>query len=338
MPLASPDQPVFRGALALAAAAWLCAQAGCAGAMMSSAERSELMDVKEQLATQASQLQQQQQRLEQLEARVAGVQARDGAVHGTEAAVQGRPAQGPSTAQAPAKAQAPGQAPVASPKPVADQHEPKNLRTFKLEAPQPVPVISGTGTITPERPEAKPQAQPGGRHARPLRVNPVERAPRLPSEVELKEPDERTLSALEEPAPPKYDRRVVSELNADASFQEAVQTLNAGEHLTAQARFLAFAAQHPKHAAADNALYYAGLSRGALDDCAGALPLLTRVLTEYPAGDAVAPASLEKARCLLKLGREREGRALLTSVVDDFAGTAEASVAKALLAQNPGLK
>lgn len=312
LPLAWPDQPVFRGACALLAAA--CALAGCASGMMTAGERSELLDVKEQLSAQQLQLQQQQRRLEQLEARVAGV--------------QGRPA------QAAAKAQAPGPVPVAAPKHEADLNEPKNIKTFKLEAPQPVPVISGTGTLKVE----KPQGQPGGRHARPLRANPVERAPRLPSDVELREPDERTLSELDEPAPPKFDRRVVAEASADAAFQEAVQALNAGEHLSAQAQFLAFAAQHPKHAAADNALYYAGLSRGALDDCAGALPLLSRVLAEYPAGDAVAPASLEKARCLLKLGRGPEAKTLLSSLVDDFAGTLEASVAKAMLAQNQGMK
>lgn len=285
---------------------------------MSTAERSELLDVKEQLAAQKSQLAQQQQRIEQLEARVAGAQSR------------------PSPAAA--MIQATGLVPVAAPKPEPDVKEPKNLKTFKLQAPQRVPVISGTGSLTTEKPEQKPQGQPGGRHVRPLRMNPVERAPRLPSEVELKEPDERTLSDLDEAASPLIDRRVTTAFNTDLAFQQAVQSLNAGEHLTAQAQFLAFAAQHPRHPAADNALYYAGLSRGAQDDCTGALPLLSRVLVEYPAGDAVAQASLEKARCLLKLGRAGEGKILLSSLLDGFAGTPEASVAKALLAQARELK
>lgn len=213
--------------------------------------------------------------------------------------------------------------------------------------PAPAPAAPAAGAA-PARKAAPPDAhlapeglktvklQPGGR--RPLRANPVDRAPRLPAHVELKEPDERSLAELDEPTPSPVDRAVAAEAGADHQFQQAVQALNAGEHVSAQAQLLAFAAQHPRHGAADNALYYAGISRGALGDCEGANALFGRVLKEYPAGDAVVPSLLEKGRCLLQLGFDKEGRALLAKVADEHAGTAEASVAKALLAQAPGTK
>ena len=166
-------------------------------------------------------------------------------------------------------------------------------------------------------------------------MNPVDRAPRLPAHVQLKEPEESSLAALDEPVAPPVDRHLQVSAGADYQFQQAVQALNAGEHLSAQAQLLAFAAQHPKHVAADNALYYVGLSRGAQGDCAGALAVLSRAINEYPAGDAVLPAELEKGRCLVELGRVREGRALLERVQQEHAGTSEASLAKALLAREP---
>src|SRR5207237_1972655 len=98
----------------------------------------------------------------------------------------------------------------------------------------------------------------------------------------------------------------------------------------AQQDLLAFAVAHPQHAAADNALYLAGLAREQEGDCLGALPLLGRVSAEYPAGDAVAAARLETGRCLIQMGRADEARTVLGAVEKDHPDAPEATQARAL--------
>ena len=171
---------------------------------------------------------------------------------------------------------------------------------------------------------------PGGRRPRLLRPNPVERAPRLPALLALREPDQAALARLDEPPQPAVDPGVRAVLDADHAFAQAVQHLNDGENAEAQTELLAFAATWPRHSAADNAIYLAGLSRAATGDCAGALPLFDRVPAEYPAGDAIPGALLEKGRCLSTLKRP-EAANTLTKLTEDFPDSPEATQARQLL-------
>src|SRR5438270_4110258 len=93
----------------------------------------------------------------------------------------------------------------------------------------------------------------GRRMHRSDRVNPVERAPRLPASVELREPDEDQMARLE------ADPVVVREFDADHAWAEAVLKLNDGHHVEAETEFLAFVAANPRPTAADNALSLAVL-------------------------------------------------------------------------------
>jgi TolA-binding protein len=197
-------------------------------------------------------------------------------------------------------------APVPEAAPVPGAAVPRSLQTFKVPAP------------------------PGGRRPRSPRANPVERAPLLPAEVQLKEPDESALAELQEPLRASVDAVLRDAAGADHAYAQAVQLLNEGAHAEAQRALVAFAAAHPRHEAADNALYLAGLSLAATGDCKAALPLLHRVPAEYPAGDAVAPALLESARCLTRL-HEPEARSALAKVTLEFPDTAEAVQARQLL-------
>lgn len=178
---------------------------------------------------------------------------------------------------------------------------------------------------SPARVEPRPSLKTiklGGR-----RPNPVERAPRIPSTLELHEPDDDTLAALESPVDPQIQR----EAHADIAWATAVQKLNDGDHAGAEVEFLAFAAAHPQHPAADNALYYAGLVREVRGDCEGALPLLASVPQRYPAGDAVPQALLEHGRCLRILSRRAEAKEVLTKLVKEHAGAPEVALAGQLL-------
>jgi TolA-binding protein len=190
--------------------------------------------------------------------------------------------------------------------PVPGAAVPRSLQTFKVPAP------------------------PGGRRPRSPRANPVERAPLLPADLQLKEPDQSALAELQEPLRSSVDTYLRDVAGADHAYAQAVQLLNEGAHAEAQRALVAFAATHPRHEAADNALYLAGLSLAATGDCKAALPLLHRVPAEYPAGDAVAPALLESARCLTRL-HEPEARSALARVTLEFPDTAEAVQARQLL-------
>lgn len=192
-----------------------------------------------------------------------------------------------------------------------------------------VPAAAPKGTAAPAQParfESKPQLKTvklGGR-----RPNPVERAPRLPSTVALKEPDEDALARLEAAA---ADPSLEREASADFEWAQAIRELNAGDHARAETDLLAFAAGHPGHTAADNALYFAGLVREARGDCASALALFESVGKRYPAGDAVPMAELELGRCHSILGRRAEAKEVLSRLVREHAGAPEAVKAQALL-------
>ena len=180
----------------------------------------------------------------------------------------------------------------------------------------------------PAKPDPRPPMKTvkvGGRLRRSDRINPVERAPLLPSTVELREPDEEALGRLE------TDPLIAREFDADHAWAEAVQKLNDGRHAEAETDLLAFVAAYPRHSAADNALYLAGLVREVRGDCAGALQLFETVPLKYPAGDAVLQAQLERGRCLRILGRKDEAKSVLNQLAMEHPHASETAQSRQLL-------
>jgi TolA-binding protein len=187
---------------------------------------------------------------------------------------------------------------------------PKQLKTVKMEAPK----------------------------GRRVRRSPSERTPpSLPTVTNLKEPQEAELERLHgegEAARPSRSARFDPGRDAalaDVSFAQAVQKLNEGDGAGAQADLLMFAAKNPQHAAADNAIYLAGVASVQAGRCEPALGLFERVWGEYPAGDAVPGARLEHARCLLRMGQGDGARAELEALEKDHPDVPEATQARALL-------
>lgn len=179
------------------------------------------------------------------------------------------------------------------------------------------------------RPALKTVKLGEGKGRRPVirgdRLSLRDRAPRIPSSVELKEPDDDAVDRLE------ADQDVAKQFAADRAWAKAVRELNDGQHAEAERDFLAFAAENPHHSAADNALALAGLAREVRGDCKGALPLFESVPVNYPAGDAVPQAMLERGRCLSILGRGAEAKPLLEQLVHDHPDAPEAEQARRLL-------
>jgi TolA-binding protein len=202
------------------------------------------------------------------------------------------------------------------------------LAALSARAHEPAPAAAPASTKEP-RPALKTVKLGEGKGRRPIirdaRLNPVERAPRIPAQVELKEPDEDAVDRLE------ADQDVAQQFNADRAWAKAVRELNDGQHAEAERDFLAFAAESPHHSAADNALALAGLAREVRGDCAGALALFESVPLKYPAGDAVPQAMLERGRCLSILGRGAEAKPLLQQLVHDHPDAPEAEQARRLL-------
>jgi TolA-binding protein len=195
---------------------------------------------------------------------------------------------------------------------------------------QPAPVQRAPA---PAAPPAKPEPRPGlktiklgeGRRLRRDHINPVDRAPRLPATMELREPDDDQLSRLE------VDPEMARQFDADHSWAEAIQKLNDGRHAEAEMELLAFVAAYPRHTAADNALYLAGLAREVHGNCAGALQLFESVPARYPAGDAVPQALLERGRCLRILGRKEEAKTILMQLEREHPESPETALGRALL-------
>jgi TolA-binding protein len=199
-------------------------------------------------------------------------------------------------------------------------------------APEPQPQAAPPPPATKTAPAKDPRPQLKTVKLSPRRphrdYNPVEHAPRIPSTIALREPDEAALASLEESP---VDPAIRSEVEADHSFAQAVRKLNEGELESAEADLLAFARMHPRHSAADNALYLAGLIRQNQGDCEGALPLFDRVPREYPAGDSVPPALLEKGRCLRMLQQAEEARRTLSRLLAEHPQAVEVTAARQIL-------
>jgi TolA-binding protein len=213
---------------------------------------------------------------------------------------------------------------------LAARADSKHAGSAQVEKPAHAPAPAPTPVAAPAhdpRPKLKTVKLGEGRRRR-RDYNPVERAPLIPSSISIKEPDQDTLDRLDAAA---VDPGIRAELDADHSFAQAVAKLNHGDLESAEQELLAFAGEHPRHTAADNALYLAGLIREHNGDCAGAVALFERVPLTYPAGDAVLSSLVEKGRCLSRMERKEEARELLARIVREHPQGVEGGAARQLL-------
>lgn len=166
----------------------------------------------------------------------------------------------------------------------------------------------------------------------------AEPAPALPTHVDVVEPEPEDMEAfvsagssepqrarpepLEEPGPDALEAR----------FQQALSALRTGNVQGAVEQLRRFAEENPRHARADNALYFGALGLMGQGEHAAAAPLFERLISSYPAGDTVLDAMLRLAECRLKLNQREDARALYTRVLTQFPGTAAATQAEQRLA------
>jgi TolA-binding protein len=169
-----------------------------------------------------------------------------------------------------------------------------------------------------------------------------EPAPPLPTRVEVVEPAPDDMEMFISSAPEGDSAPAAAEASEpreeldaavlDAEFEQAVAALRTGNVEGGVTRLLAFAAEHPRHPRADNALYFSGLGQMGLKDHASAVKSFERLIASYPAGDAVLDGMLRLAECRLRLNQKDDARALYTRILTQFPGTAAATQAEQRLA------
>jgi TolA-binding protein len=171
-------------------------------------------------------------------------------------------------------------------------------------------------------------------------------APPLPTRVPIIEPSpedmEMFISASDdgasrddtgaraEPGAPRDKEEVASVLEFE--FEQAVAALRTGNVEGGVARLRRFAEDNPRHALADNALYFSGLGQMGLNEHAAAARTFERLISSYPAGDAVLDGMLRLAECRMRLDKKDDARALYTRILTQFPGTAAATQAEQRLA------
>ncbi|MFY2561630.1 tetratricopeptide repeat protein [Corallococcus terminator] len=121
----------------------------------------------------------------------------------------------------------------------------------------------------------------------------------------------------------------------EADYEKSVSLLRTGNVEGGVQRLRRFSEENPRHPRADNALYFSGLGLMGLNEFKDAARTFERLLSTYPAGDAMLDGMLRLAECRMRLNQAADARALYTRVVTQFPGTAAATQAEQRLAALP---
>ena len=114
-------------------------------------------------------------------------------------------------------------------------------------------------------------------------------------------------------------------------YRAAYRLYTTGQYARAAKAFSAFAARHPHHDYADNAIFWMGQCLYKQNRFKQAAAAFRRVLKRYPSGNK-APDSLLKLGLSLKaLGAKADAKRVLTQVVDIYPNTRVARIATKVL-------
>ncbi|MEN9799694.1 MAG: hypothetical protein RL653_3391 [Pseudomonadota bacterium] len=164
--------------------------------------------------------------------------------------------------------------------------------------------------------------------------------PKLDTRKPVQEPpaelDEDTFApaAAAQGAPESGDAEADAALG-EALFEEGLSALKTGNLEGGVARLKAFVGQYPRHARADNALFFMGVGLQGMDNLPAAIQTFQSVLDGYPAGDAVLDALLRLADCRARMGQPDKARQLYSRIVQQYPGTTAAARAQVALRPAP---
>ncbi len=158
-----------------------------------------------------------------------------------------------------------------------------------------------------------------------------EAPPKIATEVEVVEPLPTVITNLSADDPAVEPD--TTELAAiDQQYLSGVDALKTGNADGGIAQLKQFARDWPKHAKADNALFYAALGLMAAREYKDAEQLLEQEVQSYPAGDATIDSMLKLAECRARLNRQADARATWEKIIARYPGTTAATTAQARLA------
>ena len=186
-------------------------------------------------------------------------------------------------------------------------------------------VLRPTPPSTPNQPTGRPLAAPPktARATRTIVIGPDN----IPRVTEHPKPRAAGPSTVRSRAP---SHRLVptAEDRAAGDYRSAKSLLDEGHLRQARKRFVAFLKSHPKHALADNAMYWIGETWYAQALWIKAARAFYDVIRRFPKGNKVPAAMLKTALCYRKLGEERDAKAVLTELVRLYPKTPAADLAR----------
>lgn len=167
------------------------------------------------------------------------------------------------------------------------------------------------------------EGQAGGPTARPLNgPNPSSVREKIPV-VAL--PKRKVARAMAKEPPPQ--------VGAMRAYNQALGLYRAGRMQPASKAFERFVRKYPKHAYADNALYWLGECHYDLGDYQRALKVFRQCVEKHPNGNKAPAALLKMGFSYLKLNEKHNARTVLAQVVEIFPRTGVARLASATLSK-----
>ncbi len=114
-------------------------------------------------------------------------------------------------------------------------------------------------------------------------------------------------------------------------YRAAYRLYTTGRYAAATKAFAAFAARHPHHDYADNALFWMGQSLYKQKRYKQAASTFRRVLKRYPSGNKAPDALLKLGLSLKAMGARMDAKRVLTQVVDIYQNTRVGRIASKVL-------
>jgi tol-pal system protein YbgF len=198
-------------------------------------------------------------------------------------------------------------------------------RVDRLEAVQAVSTVRARPVAAAEPLEPTPSLQV-------IKLKPkADAAPKIDTSKRVVEPDpdllEQVKSRAADAEPDGKDDPL-----AEQQYDAGVAALKIGNLEGGVDKLQRFAAENPRHARADNALFYAAVGLIGLSDYDDAARALQQLIEAYPAGDAVIDAMLKLGEVRLKLNQPKDAKAIYQKIVSNYPGTPAATAAQARLA------
>ncbi len=227
---------------------------------------------------------------------------------------------------------APTRAPTPSDGPVAGAHTLPDGRELPV-----VRLAPGAAAAAPSHVAASPRYEPAPASAPAEPPNEIYAEP-LPAADPSRSyhlVGSRLVDITKQHAPSGPDRpdRGTKGQATISEYEAAMTIYKSGQTGRAESAFSQFAAAHPRHEYADNALYWKGEASYDQHHYADALASFTEVVERYGGGNKAPDALLKIGLCYRQLGDLPNARDVLTELIAAYPGERASDIARVKLAE-----